>query len=258
MSYIDQLDTTELEAKVKAVYEDVAQSPDEDFHFEMGRPLAERLGYAPENLDPVPQAAVESFAGVGHHFDLAAIQPGERVLDLGSGSGMDVFVASIYTGSEGEVVGLDMTDEQLEKARELRDDGGFENVRFEHGYIESLPFEDATFDVVISNGVINLSPEKERVFEEIRRVLGPNGRLALSDIVSEKHLPDSIKTSADLWAACIGGAMQVESYTDSLEESGLEVETKRRNDEYAFISDQAAGACEKYGVNSISLLARRE
>ncbi|MFP9061820.1 methyltransferase domain-containing protein [Natrialbaceae archaeon A-chndr2] len=258
MSYTDQLDTNKLEAKVKAVYQDVAQSPDEDFHFEMGRPLAERLGYDPANLDQVPQAAVDSFAGVGYHFDLAAIEPGERVLDLGSGSGMDVFVASIHAGETGEVVGLDMTDEQLKKARQLRDDGGFENVRFEHGYIESLPFDDGTFDIVISNGVINLSPEKERVFEEIRRVLGSDGRLALSDIISEEQMPESIKTSADLWAACIGGAMQVDNYTDALEESGLEVATKRRNDEYAFISDQAAGACEKYGVNSISVLARMD
>ena len=252
----ESLDVERLEREVKEVYRDVAESPDEEFHFETGRELAERLGYDPEELDRIPQAAVDSFAGVGYHFDLADLQPGEAVLDLGSGSGMDAFVAALHVGDAGSVTGLDMTDEQLENGRRLRDERGFENVSFEQGYIEELPFSDGSFDVVISNGVINLSPEKGRVFEETMRVLKPGGRLAMSDIVSEARMPGSIKNDADLWAACIGGAEQVDEYTSMIESVGLEVEEVREND-YEFTSEQAQGACQKYGVKSIELGARK-
>lgn len=129
------LDIDKLEREVKAVYRDVAQTPDEEFHFEMGRPLAERLGYPPADLDRIPTEAIDSFAGVGYHFDLAAAREGEDVLDLGSGSGTDVFVAALHVGDNGSVIGLDMTNEQLEKARQLKETAGFENVAFEQGYI---------------------------------------------------------------------------------------------------------------------------
>lgn len=251
------LDVEKLEREVKAVYRDVAQTPDEEFHFEMGRPLAERLGYPSEDLDRIPDDAIDSFAGVGYHFDLADIEDGDAVLDLGSGSGMDAFVAALYAGGSGSVTGLDMTDEQLEKSRRLRDEAGMENVSFEKGYIEELPFEGGSFDVVISNGVVNLSAEKERVFEEVRRVLKDEGRLALSDIISETRMSESIKTDADLWAACIGGAEQVDDYTDLIETPGFEGVEVRENAEYAFISEQARGACQKYGVKSVSLAARK-
>ena len=251
------LDTAGLEREVKGVYRAVAEAPDEEYHFEMGRTLAERLGYPDADLDQVPAGAVESFAGVGYHFDLADVQAGDDVLDLGSGSGMDVFVAALHVGESGSVTGLDMTDEQLAKARKLRDEAGLENVSFEKGYIEELPFEDESFDVVVSNGVINLSPEKARVFEEASRVLKPAGRLALSDIISETQMPDSIKTNADLWAACIGGAMQINNYTDTIETSGFDVVEVRENPQYEFISEQAQGACQKYGVKSVSLGARK-
>lgn len=194
----ESLDTGELERKVKGVYQDVAEDPGEEYHFEMGRGLAERLGYPEADLDRVPDAAIESFAGVGYHFDLAELQEGDDVLDLGSGSGTDVFVAALHVGDTGSVTGLDMTEGQLEKARRLRDEHGFETVSFEQGYIEDLPFEDGTFDIVVSNGVINLSAEKERVFEEVSRVLRPGGRLALSDIISETRMPESIKTDEEL------------------------------------------------------------
>lgn len=251
------LDVEKLEREVKNVYRDVAQTPDEDYHFEMGRDLAERLGYPVDDLDRIPAAALESFAGVGYHFDLAAISDGDRVLDLGSGSGTDVFVTALHAGDAGNVTGIDMTDEQLEKARQLRDEAGLETISFEKGYIEELPFEDETFDVVVSNGVINLSSEKDHVFEEAHRVLAPGGRLALSDIISETRMPDSIKSNADLWAACIGGAEQVNDYTGIIEASGFDVAEVRENPQYQFISDQAANACQKYGVKSISVGAQR-
>lgn len=251
------LDVEKLEREVRSVYRTVARTPDKEFHFEMGRPLAERLGYRTADLDRIPGEALDSFAGVGYHFDIADPQEGDNVLDLGSGSGTDAFVAALHVGETGAVTGLDMTDEQLEKARGLRDEAAMDAVTFEKGYVEDLPFEDGTFDVVISNGVINLSSEKDRVFAEASRVLTDGGRLAISDIISEKPMPESIKTDADLWAACIGGAMQIDRYTDVVETAGFDVVEVRENPQYEFISDQAANACQKYGVKSVSLGARR-
>jgi SAM-dependent methyltransferase len=249
------LDVERLERAVKSVYRDVAETPDEDYHFEMGRALAERLGYAPDDLDRIPSEAMESFAGVGYHFDFADLEAGDDVLDLGSGSGTDVFVAALHVGETGSVTGLDMTHEQLEKARALRDEAGLDTVSFEQGYIEEIPFDDGTFDAVVSNGVINLSPDKPQVFEEANRVLADGGRLAISDIISEELMPESIKSDEDLWAACIGGAEQVDRYTSLVEQAGFELGAVRENPEYEFISDQAANACQKYGVKSISLSA---
>ncbi|RBI64598.1 methyltransferase type 11 [halophilic archaeon] len=253
-----KLDTVDLERQVKGVYRAVAEAPGDEYHFEMGRALAEQLGYPAAELDQVPDPAVESFAGVGFHFDLAALREGDRVLDLGSGSGMDVFVAERRVGDAGSVTGIDMTEGQLEKARRLRDEAGIESVSFEEGHIEDLPFEDESFDVVVSNGVINLSAEKERVFEEANRVLEPDGRVALSDIISETEMPDSIRTNADLWAACIGGAEQINAYTSMIETAGFDDVELRENPQYEFISEQAQGACQKYGVKSISLVARKQ
>lgn len=251
------LDVTKLEREVKEMYRDVAKFSEGEFHFEMGHDLAVRLGYDPEDLDYVPDAAIDSFAGVGYYFDLAGLEPGEAVLDLGSGSGMDMFVAGLHVTETGTVVGVDMTDEQVEKARTLSADNGFHNVEVRQGHIEDLPFDDSSFDAVISNGVVNLSAEKQQVFEEAYRVLKPGGRLALADIISENQLPESIKSDADLWAACIGGAEQVDDYTTMIEKAGFEVEAVRENTEYEFISDRAANACQKYGVKSISLGAQK-
>ncbi|MFC3957142.1 methyltransferase domain-containing protein [Halovivax cerinus] len=145
--------------------------------------------------------------------------------------------------------------EQVEQATDLAVRNGFHNVSFREGYIEDLPFEDAPFDVVISNGVINLSAEKARVFEEARRVLRPGGQIVLADIVSDRQLPESVKADADLWAACIGGAEQVDSYTSLVEAAGFEVQEVTENTRYEFVSDRAANACQKYGVKSISVRA---
>ena len=181
-----QLDTTELEQRVKRMYEEVALEPEREFHFETGRPLAERLGYPPAELDRIPAAAIDSFAGVGYFLDLAAIAPGETVLDLGSGSGTDSFLAALATGTGGYVIGVDMTAAQLAKARRLAAEHGFSQVEFRKGYIERPPVDDASVDCVISNGVINLSPDKPAVFAAAARALRPGGRLALADIVTDR------------------------------------------------------------------------
>jgi arsenite methyltransferase len=249
------IDTGELLTKVKAMYQAVAETPQEEFHFETGRALAERLGYPTEVLDAIPAGAIESFAGVGYFFDLAGLDPGERVLDLGSGSGMDAFVAAHQVGAEGRVVGIDITDAQLAKAKSLGDEHGVANAVFQEGRIEQLPFQDASFDAVISNGVINLAPDKDAVFAEAARVLRPGGRLAIADIVTEHPLTDAIVSNVDLWASCIGGAPEQRSYQEAMGRAGLRVEVTKSNP-YEFLSDQARGASETYGVKSVSVLAR--
>jgi arsenite methyltransferase len=248
------VDTRELETKVKDMYRHVAERPEGEYHFEMGRPLADRLGYPAEALDEIPEGAIESFAGVGYFFDLAELREGEGVIDLGSGSGMDLFFAASRVGPEGQVVGVDFTVEQLEKARRLAADARMGQVELREGRIEALPADDEGFDCVISNGVINLSPEKDRVFAEAARVLRPGGRLAIADIVSEQQLKESIVCDADLWASCIGGAAQQDAYRRAIEDAGLRIEEIRENP-YEFISERARNASAKYGVKSVSLLA---
>ncbi|WP_282692476.1 methyltransferase domain-containing protein [Streptomyces sp. CC208A] len=248
------VNTLELDAKVQALYRLVAQEPRGSYHFEMGRDLARRLGYPADLLDRVPAGAVESFAGVGYFLDLAAIGEGERVIDLGSGSGMDSFCAARQVTASGRVVGVDFTPAQLDKARGLAEASGFERVEFREGRIEALPAEDASFDCAISNGVVNLSADKERVFAEAARVLRPGGRLALADIVTEQPLTEAIVCDADLWASCIGGAAHETTYRRAVEAAGLRIEELRGND-YAFLSGRARRAGVKYGVKSVSLLA---
>jgi arsenite methyltransferase len=248
------VDTDELETKVREMYGRVAREEADELHFELGRPVAEHLGYPSAMLDAIPPEALASFAGVGYYFDLAALAPGEVVLDLGSGSGTDVFCAAVQVGESGRVDGVDFTDDQLRKARALRDRDEFLQVSFVKGRIEELPFKDATFDVVISNGVINLSVIKSQVFAEAARVLRPGGRLALADIVSGKPLKERTRRNVDLWAACIAGAIPHTDYVDSIEAAGFDVRLVRRND-YRFVSERALDACSTYAVESISLVA---
>jgi arsenite methyltransferase len=250
-----QLNTGELEDRVKAMYREVAEEPQREFHFETGRRLAERLGYPPAALDAVPAEAIDSFAGVGYYFDLARIQPGETVVDLGSGSGMDSFLAARQAGESGRVIGIDMTDAQLTKARRLAIEHGVANVEFVHARIEQLPLAAASADVVISNGVINLSADKATVFTEAARVLRPGGRLAIADIVTPTQLPEGVTCDASLWAACIGGAIQRDAYRQTIEDAGFILEEVRENEHYRFVSERAHNATQKYGVKSIALVA---
>jgi SAM-dependent methyltransferase len=254
-THTTSVDTERLEHEVKAMYRDVADRPEGDYHFELGRELALRVGYAADLLDEIPEGAVESFAGVGHHFDLAGLREGEQVLDLGSGSGMDAFAAALQVGPSGRVVGIDMTPEQVAKADRLRRQRGLDNVEFRQGRIEQLPVPDDSVDVVISNGVINLSPYKAAVFAAVARVLRPGGRLALADIVSSREIEPRTVAKVELWAACIAGAVTDEEYLAAIETAGLTVQTVRDNPGYRFLTDRAATACSKYGVKSISLLA---
>jgi arsenite methyltransferase len=250
-----QLDTKDLEQKVKAMYRAVAMQPNGEFHFEMGRPLTDRLGYPAAELDAIPGEAIDSFAGVGYYFDLAQLKSGERVVDLGSGSGTDSFIAALHVGPAGKIIGVDMTDEQLAKSERLRRAAGIGHIAFRKSYIEATGLPAGEADAVISNGVINLAADKDAVFKEAVRLLKPGGRLALADIVTDVQLPPSITCDATLWAACIGGAMQIEKYLGAIEAAGLKVRGMKDNAQYRFISDNAQGATRKFGVKSVSLVA---
>ena len=251
------IDLSELRGYVSDMYRDVASFPRAEFHFPTGRPIMEKLGYPSEVLDRIPKAALESFAGVGYHFGLAPLQPGEDVLDLGSGSGSDAFFAALQVGPGGSVVGLDMTPEMLAKSRRNVEQADVVNVRFDEGHIEAPPFEDQSFDVVISNGVINLSPDKPKVFGEALRVLRPGGRLMFSDIVTGVELPSSVKENCELWAECIGGAEEERRYLALIEAAGFRVEASEPNDAYGFSGQSTTSAARKFKVSSIRVLARK-
>jgi len=193
------VDQAALRDAIQHEYEEVAACPTKGFHFHVGRPLASRLGYPSEQTDPLPDVVVESFAGVGNPFALGELDPGEVVLDLGSGAGFDAVLAAQQVGPEGRVIGIDMTPAMLEKARTGAALLGLDNIEFRQGYIEQLPVEDESVDVIISNGVINLAPDKEAVFSEAYRVIKPGGRLQFADIIVQREVPESARNDIDLW-----------------------------------------------------------
>jgi len=193
------VDADELRAQVRSKYRDVAVAPGATYHFHTGRPLASRLGYDADVLAALPDVAVESFAGVGNPFSLRAMHPGERVVDVGSGGGFDSFVAASQVGRHGWVVGVDMTDEMLAKSRATATTLGHEHVEFRDGLAEVLPVDDGWADVVISNGVFNLCADKQAVFAEVWRVLGPGGWLQFADIANGRPVPDEALRDIDLW-----------------------------------------------------------
>jgi arsenite methyltransferase len=193
------VDTERLRAEVKEKYREVAVAPNANYHFHTGRVAAARLGYDPAVVDALPDRAVESFAGVGNPFALRRLQPGERVVDAGSGAGFDSFVAASQVGPAGQVVGIDMTPEMLDKARETADALALDNVEFREGLLESMPVDDGWVDAVISNGVINLCADKRSAFDEIRRVLRPGGHLQFADIANGRPVPPEALRDIDLW-----------------------------------------------------------
>jgi|TARA_B100000315_G_C14242566_1_gene435983 SAM-dependent methyltransferase len=196
-----QVDSEELRAQVKEKYRAVAVAPDAEYHFHTGRPLAARLGYESAITDSLSDAAVESFAGVGNPFSLRALQSGEKVVDAGSGSGFDCFVAATLVGDQGQVVGVDMTEEMLAKSRATAAALGADNIDIREGLLEDMPVQDAWADVVISNGVINLCSDKQRIFAEIFRVLRPGGYLQFADIANSEPVPQSAINNIDLWTS---------------------------------------------------------
>jgi arsenite methyltransferase len=193
------IDVEVLRCEIKKTYARVSQEPREDFIFPTGRAWALDLGYPPELMARVPEAAAESFAGVANPFSLGTLEPGEFVLDVGSGAGTDSLVAAQMVAPQGRVTGVDMTPEMLAKARAAAVEMGATNVEFIEGEAERLPFEDESFDVLISNGVIDLAPDKDAVFSEVHRVLRPGGRIQIADVTIQNPVSEEGRRKIDLW-----------------------------------------------------------
>ena len=197
---LTQIDRQVLRQQIKGKYTEVAQQPQKGFHFHTGRPLAAMLGYDSEEVDKLPASAVESFAGVGNPFSMGKLPRGATVLDVGCGAGFDTLQAARQVGPAGGVIAVDMTEAMLEKIGAGAAALGLNNVEARLGYAEQLPVSDESVDVVISNGVINLTPDKVRTLKEIYRVLKPGGRFQIGDILVHKEVPPDAKDDINLWS----------------------------------------------------------
>jgi arsenite methyltransferase len=193
------LDVGSLRQAIQEEYAEVASHPQKGFHFHTGRPLARMLEYLDEWLEGIPESCIESFAGTGNPFSLGELHPGERVVDVGCGAGIDSLIAAKKVAPDGRVIGVDMTPSMLKKARQAAEEAGLESVEFREGYAEALPVEDSWADVIISNGVLNLMPDKDAALQEMSRMLKPGGRLQIGDIQVQKAVPESAKRKIDLW-----------------------------------------------------------
>ena len=234
---------------VKLMYTCVANQPEREFHFPTGRTACEYVGYPKEQLDQIIPAAMESFAGVGYPFCCNVINKGDIVLDIGAGAGTDVFLSSILTGPEGKVYGLDMTRAMHEKLHSNKEETGSAHVEPIMGNAEDIPLDDSSIDVVTSNGVLNLVPDKAKAFEEIYRVLKPGGRIQISDIVIHKHYDklDESKANPQLWAECIVGAMHENDYLEALAKTGFsELEVVERVDYFAASNNESTRETAEY------------
>ena len=196
---VDGLDTELLESEIKRTYTTVATVPDQDFMFPTGRAWAADLGYPADLLARVPETACASFAGVANPFDLGLLAPGEQVVDIGSGAGTDSLVAAQMVGPAGRVIGVDYTVAMVDAARVAAGEAGLANATFVEGVAEALPFEDASFDVAISNGVFDLLPDKDVAFAEVFRVLRPGGRLQFADVTIQRPVSEESRRNIDLW-----------------------------------------------------------
>jgi len=199
MSETFDVDVDALRDDIRDKYSEVVDTPEGEFHFHTGRPLTALLGYEQRAVAALPDAAVESFAGVANPFEQRALQPGERCVDLGSGAGLDAFLAAHAVGADGAVIGVDMTRKMLDKSRATAEAMGLSNVEFREGYLEDLPVDDEWADVVFANGVINLCPDKRTAFDEAYRVLKPGGVLQFADIANSNPVPDEARREIDLW-----------------------------------------------------------
>ena len=216
-----QVDAHQLRSEVRRKYREVATNPSGPFHFHTGRPNAERLGYPADVLARLPDDAIASFAGVDNPFAPGAPPDGSKVVDLGCGGGFDCFVAAQMVGPNGRVVGVDMTPEMLDRARRLADQLGVTNVEFREGILEELPVDDGWADVVISNGVLNLTADKARVLGEAWRVLRNGGVLQIADIAVGAEVPDSAKADIGLWTDCIAGGRSVDEWCELIDGAGF-------------------------------------
>jgi SAM-dependent methyltransferase len=244
---------------VRRMYSDVALMPEREFHFPTGRRACEFVGYPADQLDRLPSAAIESFAGVGYPFAAAVIRIDDTVLDIGSGSGTDAFIAAGLVGPRGRVIGLDLTEAMRDKLRANAAVAGAANLEVLAGNAEAIPLPDASVDVVSSNGVLNLVPDKPRAIREIARVLRGGGRLQIADIVVRTLPSEACRAHPELWAECVVGATTVESYIADFEATGLcDVEVLSRSDYFAGSSSaETRRVAGSFGAHSVVLRARK-
>lgn len=242
---------------VRAMYTDVATHPEQVFHFPTGRAACEFVGYPREQLDRLPATAVESFAGVGYPFRAGVLRAGDTVLDVGSGSGTDALLVALLVGPEGRVIGLDMTAAMLRKLERNAAAAGVANVEALEGNAEEIPLPDASVDVVTSNGVINLVPDKARAAREVFRVLRPGGRLQLADIVLRTPAADACRANPKLWAECVVGATTEDAYLDHFRAAGFaDVEVLHGFDYFAgSSSEETRKVAASLGAHAIVLRA---
>lgn len=249
-----------IASAVQEMYTDVAVSPTAEKHFPVGRTAAEFVGYPQQDLDPLPPQALESFAGVGNPFQSGAVRENDTVLDIGSGSGTDLLIAARRVGENGRAFGLDFTQAMMTKTLATIEKTGTHQAFVLYGDAgEKIPLPDESVDVVTSNGVINLIPDKARAFEEIHRVLKPGGRLQLADIVVNVPVADACRANPELWAACITGAEVTETYLDTIRNAGFQdVQVLERIDYFDGSPSQSAKkTASDYKAESIVLTARK-
>ena len=252
-------DVAGLRAQVLATYERVARDPSGDFHFDRGpRYAAEYLRYDADELALLPDACTARFAGVGNPLRIGPIHPGETVLDHACGAGMDLLLAARRVGRGGHAIGVDMTPTMRHVATHAADEAGLGAiVTIRAGFFEQLPVEGESVDVVISNGVVNLAPDKSRVFAEIHRVLRPGGRLYLADVVVQRELKYEVRNSPDLWAACIAGALPEPELAELALASGLgDPQITERFDSFRDTTAEAKVARDLH-VQAVNFMARK-
>lgn len=244
---------------VRRMYTDVATKPHQGFHFPTGRQACEFVGYPPEQLAQLPDSAIESFAGVGYPFAADVIRQGDTVLDIGSGSGTDTLIARILVGDSGRVIGLDMTPAMRQKLRETAALAGADNVEVLAGNAENIPLPDTSVDVVTTNGVLNLIPDKTRAIREIGRVLRAGGWLQLADIVVDSLPSEACRSHPELWAECVVGATKVETYIEAFTDAGLvDIEVLHRLDYFAGSSSaETRKVAGSFGAHAVVLRGRR-
>lgn len=250
------VDIDELRASIRAEYAAVAAEPDRGFHFHTGYPLAALLGYPQDWIDALPHGAAVSMAGTGNPFALGDIRPGERVVDCGSGAGADALIAARLVGPSGYVIGIDMTPEMLAKARLNAVEAGLANVQFREGVLEALPVRTGWADVVISNGVLNLVPDKAAALAEMFRVVRPGGRLHAADIVLERPVSATSKQDVTLWTGCIAGGLLADELQELIAAAGFTAVEIVPGGEVFAGAPQASNAAA-YGTRSAGIRAWR-
>jgi len=253
---VAHVDRDELRRRISDKYREVALTPEVGFHFHTGRPLAGMLGYPDELVDPLPPATVDSFAGTGNPFLYGLPEEGETVLDVGCGAGFDLLIAAKHLGPFGHAIGVDMTEEMRQKAQASAETMGLGNVEVREGFAEQLPADDDSIDLIISNGVINLCPDKPAVFGEIFRVLRPGGRMQVGDILVHLAVPQEAKDDVELWSNCIAGSLADNEWVPLLEAAGFtEIELSNETDVYS--GSKHESDAREFDTRGVTVFARK-